>query len=272
MSLNYRLVHFAPDPLSGVRFPLGAVLAKRGGLEVVRSPLRPDAGCLGGKKHARLFAQLSVALEGVRSLDALPVEFGPQVTLGELRALPAGVDRPSEWIANFVLPQRPADGKERVGARGPRRAAFGYSFFKQQNVARWVRKTFDPKGDIEGWLGEEANGLDQVSHWVPGSREVLLMEPIVPRRDKVEEDLQHVAMLFMAYRYALEHARKTELEGRLVAFVLNGGDAALRAHIADKLHPIAHDVVDTRDDDQKKDFIARVERVGESGRTNELPF
>ncbi|RME28599.1 MAG: hypothetical protein D6798_02005 [Deltaproteobacteria bacterium] len=239
---------------------------------VVRSPLRPDAGCLGGRLEARLFVDLWSSLEDVGSLDHLPATFGPHVTLGERRELPAGVDKPAEWVKRFVLPSVARADRATGEVRAPRRASYGYSFFKQQKVARWVKKTFNPTSDLVGWLGEEAGALAQVTHWVPGKDEVLLMEPIVPRRNRLEHDLQEVATRFSAYRWALERARRDDLAGSLVAYVLSGGDAARRAHIIDKLEPVAHQVVDIHDDEEKKDFIAKVERTGRSGAANELPF
>lgn len=263
MSASYRLVLFAPDPFTGARFPLGAVVVGRKGEVRVAKANHLPLACLGDRGLQIAVQRLHARLDGIGSAEALPPAFGPYATLGELVVVPDGVPDPLGWVDALLNPARAREARA-AEPRGAQRSSLGYRFFETWRVARYVRKTFRPGTDWEGWLSKHAAGLPELSHWVAGSDEVLLMEPVVPSRPRFEADLREIAQRIGAYRYAVEHAENGR-KGRLVAYVTAGGPPELREEARATLAPFAHQVVDTDDDGARERFVATIRRLGAEG-------
>lgn len=263
MSASYRLVHFTPDPFTGARLPLGAVVVARNGDVRVAKVNHLPLACLGDRALQIAAQRLHARLDGIGSAEVLPPAFGPHATLGEVVAVPDGVPDPLGWVDALLNPPR---SRERRAAepRGAQRSSFGYRFFETWRVARYVRKTFRPGTDWEGWLGTHAAGLPELSHWVSGTDEVLLMEPLVPSRVRFEADLKDIAQRIGAYRYAIEQAENGR-KGRLIAYVTAGGHPDQRVEARETLAPFAHEVVDTDDDAARERFVATIRRIGSEG-------
>lgn len=265
MSATYRLIQFEPDPFTGARFPLGAVVAEPGGaVRVAKVERFPSASCLGDRALAVVVQRLHARLDSVASAEALPAAFGPYASLTEPREVPAGVADALQWVQALLSPPQQRKPEPQRTSRGAQRATIGYRFFETWRVADYVRKTFKPSSDWQGWLGQHAAGLQQISHWVAGTDEVLLMEPIVPTRPQFEQDLKDVAMKLGAYQFAMGEA-KNGRRGSLVAYVTAGGHPDRRAHARETLAPFAHDVVDTDDASARAAFIERIRQVGTDG-------
>lgn len=263
MRASYRLVHFTPDPFTGARLPLGAVVVGRDGEVRVAKVNDLPLACLGQRGVQIAVQRLHARLDGIRTAEALPPAFGPYATLGETVVVPDGVPDPLGWVDALLNPARPRE-RQVAEPRGAHRASLGYRFFETWRVARYVRKTFRPATDWDGWLGRHAAGLPELSHWVAGTHEVLLMEPVVPSRPRFEADLKELAQRIGAYRYAVEHAENGR-KGRLIAYVTAGGHPDLREEARATLSPFAHEVVDTDDDLVRDHFVATVRRVGSEG-------
>jgi hypothetical protein len=96
--MSYRMVTIEPNPFSGARWPLGAVLEAGGRVTAVV----PGPCCMG--RDARLARIIHAQLGTINHFNRLPSHFGPYITLGEPRTLPPDVE-PVEWIKRHVLPQ-----------------------------------------------------------------------------------------------------------------------------------------------------------------------
>ena len=131
-------------------------------------------------------------------------------------------------------------------------------------MARYVKKTFEPTSDWDGWLSQHGPGLQRVTHWVPGQTTALLMEPVVPSRVQFDKDLKEIATKFGAYRYALDEVENGRT-GRLVAYITLGGHPDQREAAVGTLSEFAHSVVDTAQPGQAEEFAGRIKRVGTEG-------
>lgn len=264
MSATYRLVHFAPDPFTGARFPLGAVVTDAdGGVHVAQATHLPSADCLGSRDLAVAVQRLHARLWTVDDPHRLPPAFGPYATLDEPRDIPASVRDPVAWVESMLSPGAPG-GRHVSTPRGVQRATQGYRFFETYKVDRYVRKTFRPESDWGGWLGRHASGLPQVSHWVPGETHLLLMEPIVATRRQFDGDLKDVAVKLGAYRYATTQAENGR-RAQIIAYITGGGPPDRRAEARSRLEPFADRVVDTSVDAERSSFLGRIRDLGERG-------
>ncbi len=264
MSATYRLVHFTPDPFTGARLSLGAViLADDGAVRVARVARLPGAECVGSRDLAVAVRRLHGRLASISSAEALPAAFGPYASLAAPERVPDEVPDPVVWVESLLNPVRE---RERAPAtpRGAHRSTLGYRFFETWHVDRYVKKTFKAATDWDGWLHRHAAGLQEISHWVPGKKRVLLMEPVVPTRPHFEKDLQEIATRLLAYRYAVGHSENGR-RGEVVAYVTAGGPQSLRAEAIEQLTPCAHRVVDTDAVGQRSAFIQAIEEIGSQG-------
>jgi hypothetical protein len=264
MNATYRIVHFVPDPFSGWRVPVAALVQVGAEVRVVPSPMVPGPASLGGRPAAALFRMIAASLSEVRTLDRLPAGAGPQAFLDVARTAPvAGLDAAAAWIASHVLPQHvPVTRAAPLTTHAPPRRMHGTRFFETWHVATFVKPTFEPASDWDGRLGPLA-AYGDVSHWVGGRDDLLLLEPIVPSRAKFAEDLEAVAKVFGAYRFALSQLADTA-SPTLIAYVLGGSDER-KQDAATALGAAAHRVVDTDDPVARRHFLDEIRAVGRSG-------
>ena len=257
MTANYRLVHFTPDPFTGTRFVLGALVVNDNGeVQPVQAERLPSADCLGDRALAIAVQRLHSRLATITSAERLPDAFGPYAWLAEPSPLPGGVRDPVDWVRSLLAPEVQRDAHLRT-PRGPQRSTVGYRFFETWQVAQHVRKTFQPSSDWGAWLGRHAAGLQGITHWVQGDETVLLMEPVVPTRRQFDADLREVAARFGSYRYAMENT-KNGRSGDLVAYITAGGAPEQRAEAREALAPFAHLVVDTTNAEARGGFLGKI--------------
>jgi hypothetical protein len=199
------------------------------------------------------------------SFERLPVALGPHALLDEPHEVPRGVS-PQTWLEDALLrvvPRPTATATQ----RGQNRATYGYRFFENWKVQRWVRKTFHP-GQSVGGLLVKARPLDAISHYVAGRDEVLLMEPIVPARPDAKRSAKEVATLFGAYKTAM--TRGDSQKAKLIAYVLADGAEADRREIKAMLVNWADEVFDTASAAVRGRLVERVRTVGQSAETTPL--
>ena len=262
MTASYRLIHFAPDPFTGTRFPLGAIVAEDGQVRIARVGQLPLAESLGSTSLAVAVQRLYARLDDIRSPHALPLVFGPYATLAAPQAVPEGVEDAHAWVQRLLSPEPP--GEQVVAPSRPQRGSMGYRFFETWKVARYVRKRFQPSQDRGGWLREHAASLRPITHWVKGRSRVLLMEPVLPRREQFEQDLKDIAAKFGAYRCVLSDMDEPR-QGKLIAYVTAGGSSDQRSHARATLAPYAHRVIDTLNDGDRAAFVGRIRQLGAEG-------
>jgi hypothetical protein len=258
VTTSYKLVHYLPDPYTGWRVPVAAVVYDGRSVALVRAPTIPDAVAMGG---ATAGATLSLVMEGladVSRFDSLPSSIGPHAVLGDARFIPAGTEDPVVWLAEHLLPRAAKDNHETTTPKSHHRATYGKRFFETWKVEGWVEtRPFHPGRDWNAWLGEDRN-LKPVSHWVGGRSKLLLMEPIVPTSRDVEKSLSEVSTLFSAYRFQMQEHK--EDRATLIAYVLPTRFGGTR------VPPIegAHKVIYTEDTSQRHEFLELIREVGSS--------
>lgn len=182
MKPTYRIVHFVPDPFSGARIPIAALVRlSEGRVAVARSasllgshfPSMPTAGVID---------LISATLSSATDIYTLPAASGPQAVLGPPAEVPETVADPVRWIENFVLP-RGAVAKPRDKHTGIKIGDAGMRFFKQFSVGKFVRKQFHPTTVWPTLPSAAIRDLQTVTHWAGGDgAAIVLMEPIGPVR------------------------------------------------------------------------------------------
>lgn len=151
VNARFQIVHFEPDPFSGSRFAVGALVESDQGVQLVTGWLPGPRG-LGGEQASATVRLILDSLRRDARIGELPMSVGPQVQLGELRPLPQGVSDPAAWIKEHVLHRRPQreDELSETAPLGAQRATAGYRFFETWHVSQWVKKRYLPP-ELPGW-------------------------------------------------------------------------------------------------------------------------
>lgn len=261
MRRQFEIIHFVPDPVSGARVPMGAVIHGENSFRVVRSNHLPGPDCLGSRRAARLLNLLIDDLESLQSPDEISIKLGPQVLVEEPQTIPSDVQNPVNWVEKHILPQGPETPQGKTSSpRRPTRSTEGKRFLEKYDVDQFVRSNFKPQKHL-GEAGDELRHLDKVSQWVAGDGKLLLMEPLVPRRPNWEGDLTKVNTIFSAYRYHVDNGMAGH-DGELIAYMLPGGTDDQRTEMRRTLQS-ATDVVDTDSAYQLNAFLDEVRTIGD---------
>ncbi len=266
MSARFRLVHFVPDPFLGGRIPIAAIVQADEGISVLRMQHIPGPHCLGGRAAAATVQMVLDDLAQVHDFDSLPKSMGPQAILGNPQQVPVAVTNETAWINSLLSSLRVDTVTEEDEAkhyRGPNRATYGYRFFENFRIAKYVRKTFYPEQQGGGVLSA-ARTIGPISHYVLGESKLLLMEPIVPSRHSWQADTQEVAKTLGAYKMVIREQRLTE-KVKLLAYMLVGGTTSSREQIERDLYQFVDDVVDIANPQRRAAFVDRVRNTGRSG-------
>ncbi|HFE46795.1 MAG TPA: hypothetical protein ENJ18_15115 [Nannocystis exedens] len=260
MKSSYRVILFAPNPLTASRFALGAVVNDGEQIQVAKVSHIPGPDCLGRARSAILARRIHDSLAKVSSMETLPSSFGPSVTFGETREIPCSVrGNALEWVQKYVL-NHPRDESSGV-TRRPRLSAYAQRFYETWHLSQYVKKRYLPRDDETHWGGATAYLKSPIRHWTSSEKELLLMEPIAPTRPQCKADIRELAEKLAAYRHAITTASPTR-ETTLCVLVLAGGDSSLRRETHSLLGDVAHQVVDTDEAGARKTFIETVRRIG----------
>lgn len=261
MSARFRIIHYVPDPFSGARVPIAALVEdKEKRVRVERSPFLPGPHCVGGRAASSIITMTLDDLRWATSFDVLPPTLGPDIHLDRARPIPESVDDPAQWVVDHVLPKRPVlaeDQPERAPA-AQRRQSKGMRFFETWKVATYVETDYS---GVE--LGIPADVAHRISHYVKGKERLLLMEPVIGAREDFSDELRHVSNAFLAWRKLLENhgARR---EPQFIAYVLEGryGESA---HAREKLVEAGAEVIDVDIPSERSRFLETIKRVADSG-------
>lgn len=265
MITKYRLVQFVPDPFLDDRVTIGAVWVEGGRARFVQNRRLPDARCLGGVRHRVTMDTILNRLERASNFTRLEMALGPHAFIDEERVVPLGASPPA-WLEQLLGVGRGTSEAEQEVRRATR-GTLGYQFLSTWDVARFVRKTFNPKTDLSGRFAAAAP-LGQITHWVWGLRSVLLMEPVVVGGARERKTAADVAKTFAAYRRVAERAGGASTDLRFMAYVLPGGPSHARAEALGLLAPFADASVDLDDVSARRELVQEIKAVGSSG---ELP-
>ena len=259
MTARYQIVYFEPDPFSGARVPIGALVESRRGVQLITGYL-PGSRCLGGDQAVAVVRLALDALRRNQKLGERSMALGPQVDFAAARPVPEGVSDPAAWVADHVLPQRPPKegASDRAPAVAPRQQA-GYRFFETWHVAQWVKKKYRPKPQAD-W--DRTDLLPDVSHYVAGASRLLLMEPLVTTREAFESDLEQVNQTFLAWR-GLENYVQLPQDPMLVTYV-HGGSVDRVREARGALRQVDR-VFDVTEPGDRGEFLRLIEEVGATG-------
>ena len=267
MSAEFRIIRFFSDPYLGPRFPVAAVFRERDRVHFVRAERLPDAHCLGGSMYAATLAEILQTLEHSPRFDQLPIAVGPSVAMMEPDTVPSEVTNVADWLTSHILPRKTAEDAGTRHPQAPRRSALGYSYFKSRKVDAWVKHNFRANVELRDMLPPEQATItrivDNVSHWVDGSDEVLLMEPLSLTRKSFKKDVREVARNFLAYRHFLDDVPQSR-KVSLVAYILPSHHDEAREQAMDTLTPCAHRVLDLHDPPTENLFLSDIRRIGDS--------
>jgi hypothetical protein len=263
MTARFRIVHFVPDPFSGMRVPVAALVLGKSGLRIVRAPHTAGPGCVGGLATWHNLQGVVHGLDAVRDFDRLPMSLGPHVILDDHREVPERVDDPESWVAKFILPQRPLepDDAREAAPPSPRRESVGYTFFQNWKVDRYVIRHF--KGETLGLRDEYAGAI---SHAVMGPDELMLMEPVLGRRSDLPDQLEGVSKTFLAWEKLLERIG-SQRKPRFVAYMFSTPRTTVR-EAKQFLNFAEAEVIDVEVPNERERFISDIRRVGLSNPSN----
>lgn len=279
MIARYRVVHFVPDPFTGARIPLAAIVAGSGGVSLASAGRVPGAVCLDRPATHAAMQMVLESLSAVESLDVLPVAIGPHAVLDVERQIPGDVADPVGWVVENVLPRVTEDHAAR-DTRSHHRHTQGYRFFETWKVASYVQRHFHPDQVWADAHSATSRVLSSVSHWV-GAPTVglLLMEPIVPTRTGLRRDLTEIHQRFASYRVFLDSADvpvEARERTRLCVYVLPGGRAHDRNQALTAFASVKATAVDTDSESARQSFLGEIVALGRaanpemnlSGQTN----
>ncbi len=257
MTARFRLVHFVPDPFSGMRVPVAALVQQGSSVRVVRAPHTAGPGCVGGLATWHNMQGLLRGLESVEQFDQLPFNLGPHAVLGGQLDVPEQVNDPLSWVTKFILPQRPlaADDMRESALPSPRRDSVGQLFFQTWRVEQFVERRF--KGEK---LGLEDEYAGSITHAVLGSGELMLMEPVLGLRSDVWSQLEDISKSFLAWEKLLERKRARR-KPRFVAFMFSSPRATVRE--AKSFLGVAEaEVIDVEVPTERDRFVSDIRRIG----------
>lgn len=257
MRARARIVQFSPDPFSGSRFTIGAVVETGGRVEFVRAHLIPDAHCLGG--HAP-WTTLNLTLDALAAAPDAKQRSGAisqLASIGPDIELPDGVADAASWVSRVLLPRgTPAPSTQHP--KRERRDSIGFKLLEDWGVAAVVQKRFH----IETLLGSnDVRLVHRPSHFVHVGAEILLMEPFVGSRPSLEHDLIEVKESFLAHQ-RLFQVTKNNFEPSYLAYVAPRGYRGAIAEVSDALRATGATIVNTEDSSQRDQLLARIRVMG----------
>lgn len=265
MNARFKLVHFVSDPFLRSRIPIAALVECNGVVSLVKASHIPGPACLGGRARSATVQMILERLANVHEFEQLPKGFGPQAVLDQAIDVPSTIEDAPRWVQSLLTIEQPSGASEEKNYRGPNLNTFGYRFFESCNVAKYVQKTFHPGINAGGALSS-AKPLGPIAHYVTGREQLLLMEPILPQRHSVDEDVQAVARLLGGYKLALQsESSKERAAVHLMAYILAGGSEDKRHEIRSTLSTFADEIVDTSNPSMRARFVERVREVGKTG-------
>jgi hypothetical protein len=269
MSARFRIIHFMPDPFTGARVPVAALVeGEDRRVQVTRAPHIPGPQCLGGRAAWSVIALALESLEATTAFNELPSTMGPHFLLDEERRIPDAVFNPAEWVATRVLPKRPLtseDASEKV-PHSPKRQTQGMRFFETNKVDKYVEKNFDGTG-----FEVNTHAAHHISHYVIGKNDLLLMEPVIGNRSDLRAELRDISQAFLAWR-AIFANRKVGRQPSFIAYVLGGTQKGALSTAREVLEESRAEVVSVDIPNERDRFVERIRHVGRSVESGNLPF
>lgn len=265
MSARFRLVQYMPDPFAGTKVTVGALVEAGGRIELVRARALPGPKCIGGRAAWFTMQLVLDSLTTNSSFELRSGEVSSLAGLSEPITVPADVENPVAWVESYMLPQ-PSENEQdnKEIAHRQHRDRIGFRFFEQWHVDTYVKRKFRPESLPARSLKQLPQVKHDISHFVTGSSELLLMEPVVGTRAKLTDDLKGISESFLAYRSLFEMSDAPR-KPTFIVYILSGGykGAVTAAH--DVLKGAAHQIINVDDPAQRGPFLERITKIGRSG-------
>lgn len=254
MTARFRVVHFVPDPFSGGRVPIAALVDVGGRVEVAYAESRWEKFL---PANARLVARLvrKALAEGV-GFDALPSSSGPHALLGEIRPIPKDVEQPVDWVRQAIFGVTEEATVQVLKLE--RRQSVGQRLLKEWHVAQWVKRGYRPTEAETKY----AHLLPEISHYVQGKSGLMLMEPVIAAQPQFESQIQHVGTAFLAWQHSLEDARLSR-RPEFYAYVVSNGHRDSVEEARNAFRGLAK-TVDVGASAEREEFLAKIKMVGQS--------
>ena len=254
MRSRFRIVHFLPDPFSGLRIPIGALVEHGRSVRAAVAPSLPDARCVGGQAAWSLMRMLAEELTTANDFGELPRSFGPQAVLADEQDLPAGVADPVRWIEEHILPQPAAISH---AGKSPARRDHAHKFFRTYGVERYVTDRFDGR-----LINATPGAMKPIDHFVQGRVDLLLMESLLTKRKSFASDVTDLSGKFLGCRQLFER-RPSPFVPDLVAFAFGGDDDALE-YARGVLRESGARLVDVETPSERDRLVRQIREVGDS--------
>jgi hypothetical protein len=267
MTAEYRMLHYVPDAATGARFALGAVVRSDGAVRLVHAPHLPDVQCLGSRSRLAVARLILDSFDAPIDFDAPPIAAGPLAHYSPAFPVPRGQKDPDSFVRQLFRADQPNISEHATRDRPRReRQGWGRAYFQRRDVGRFVRDEFKPVLVGETLERRRATGLRPISHYVLGSRELVLLEPVSASTSQWRESAKDT---FERFSQITQVRDRLEAEGRLTvmrAYIIPGlGARKAREEAARWLRDRSIDVVDCDDAQRDKEFIDQIRTVGESG-------
>jgi hypothetical protein len=254
VNARFRVIHFVPDPFSGGRVPIAALVDVGGRVEVAFAESKWEKLL---PASARLVARLIRESLGTRaSFDDLPPSSGPHALLGEVRSVPRDVSEPVRWVRGAIFGLGEVVSPEAKPAE--RRQQVGLKLLSSWNVDRWVKRRYRPSEDSNPF----AKVLPEISQYVSSRAGLLLMEPVLVSQAHFTNQLQHIGTSFMAWHHSLERSPRNA-RPKFYAYVISDGDRDRVAEAHDALDKLAT-VVDVAAAKERDGFVTTIKKVGQA--------
>jgi len=251
-SAAYRLVHFSPDPATGMKYPIAAVVNSSEGTRVEFVSHLPGAKCIGGEDRVRVLHRIQQRLARVSSFSQIP-SLGPYVSFDEPHEVPE--EHLSVFLRKLLTVYSGAAKAD--GDRRPSRRSEGMKWFTARGVARFVHGGFQP-GTGAGTFLKGMPALEKISHYAGGMHTLMLMEPLFAR-PQFDKDVRSVAQRLAAYQLAIPQASGPDT--RLYAYALPGLGVRQLDDAKRVLEFTRTEVVDVGEPNQRERFLGRIRSV-----------
>lgn len=220
MSTTFRIVHFVPDPISGARLPVAALMNEGGRVRLVTATSLPTTGCVGTQSAKNNMHHVLQTLARADQIDRLPLSIGPLAVLdAEPHNVPEGIADSAAWVQTNVLPHREARSPlPRSSERTTDRVELATDFLDENGVGSLVQRHVEAREFLPALRAP----VDPISQCVRGPDRVLLLEPIfAPKHAVLREQLREISGRFLAWQSLM---RRASVQREFVAYVLpNGG-------------------------------------------------
>jgi hypothetical protein len=100
----YKIVHFIPDPFTGGRLPIGAMVYDRGKISIVPSPAPLCPTCVSPAMR-KLIELALLDMESATTMD-IPSSCGPQIVADKGRVISPLIPDPIAWVKRLLFGDR----------------------------------------------------------------------------------------------------------------------------------------------------------------------